>query len=293
MDVATIVRQFGGIATRAQLESRGVSGLDMTAAVRRGEIWRVRRAYYATMGALPDAILAVRIGGRLAGISAARSFGLWAGFDQRLHVALPANASRLRTNFAPSTADNITPDTSRRESVLHWVQPSKPSPESWRVSAADCLRQVADWADQETAIACLDTSRKAFGYDDAAIASVFRGTSASQRARAAASRPGCDSGTESIVRQRLQRLGVRVEQQVEIAGVGWVDMIVSGTNIIVEVDGKSYHSDPKAFENDRRRDAELVALGFTVIRLSFAKVFGDWSWCERMVLGAITQFRKS
>jgi very-short-patch-repair endonuclease len=291
MDVAAAIRQFGGIATRAQLESQGLSGFEMTAAVRRGEIRRVRRAHYSTSAALPDAVQAVRIGGRLAGVSAARTFGLWAGFDERLHVALPANASRLRTNFAPSAADNVTPDISARASVLHWVQPSPPGPDCWRVSIVDCLRQVADWADVETAVACLDTARTVLGWNDARMAKAFEVASATQRARAAASRGGSDAGTESVVRQRLLRCGVAVLQQVQIVGVGRVDMVVAGMKIVIEIDGKAHHSSVEAFENDRRRDDELAARGYIVIRLSFAKVFGDWPWCQKMIMEAITQFR--
>jgi very-short-patch-repair endonuclease len=68
-------------------------------------------------------------------------------------------------------------------------------------------------------------------------------------------------------------------------------MVVRGTRIVIEVDGKTFHSREDAFENDRRRDARLAALGFIVIRLSFAQVFGDWPVCEHLILEAITQFR--
>jgi len=290
MDAASAVRRFGGIATRSQLATVGLSGFDLTAAVRRGEIWRVRRAHYATSGALPDAVHAVRIGGRLAGTSAARSFGIWAGFDQRLHVALAVNAGRLRTNLPPSVAEEVTPDSSSRESVLHWVR-TAPGQDCWRVPVTDCVRQVVDWADAETAVACLDTARNKFGWNDAHIASMFRAASAEQRVRSLASRPGSDAGTESVVRQRLARIGISVRQQVAIAGVGRVDMIVKGTKVVVEVDGKSYHRAKESFENDRRRDADLAARGYVVVRLSFAQVFGNWPWSERVVAETVTQFR--
>jgi very-short-patch-repair endonuclease len=185
----------------------------------------------------------------------------------------------------------VTPDIFSRETVLHWVQPSEPGPDCWRVSIEDSVRQVVDWADAETAIACLDTARSILNWNDSRVDRVFRGTSAVQRARAGLSRPGSDAGTESVVRQRLTTRGVSVHQQVEIAGVGRVDMVIDGTKIVIEIDGKGHHSTVEAFENDRRRDAELSARGYIVVRLSFAKVFGDWPWCERMIFAAITQFR--
>jgi len=68
-------------------------------------------------------------------------------------------------------------------------------------------------------------------------------------------------------------------------------MLIPGTRVVLEVDGRAHHSSPEAFENDRRRDAQLSALGYVVVRLSFARVFGDWAWCEQMILSAIAQFR--
>lgn len=72
-------------------------------------------------------------------------------------------------------------------------------------------------------------------------------------------------------------------------GVGRVDMVVRGTRIVIEVDGRTYHEDPAAFEEDRRRDAELVARGYVVIRLSYLRVATDWPWCQRIVLAAIAR----
>ena len=229
----------------------------------------------------------MRVGGRLGGISGAGSYGLWSGFDQRIHVVLPANSSRLRTQLAPSESDFLTPDSTFREVVLHWIAARSKSGQCWRVSAPEAVVQAVNWSDAETAIACLDTARSALGLSDTEIQELFRGESAASQARARASRPGSDSGIESIVRQRLLRIGVRVEQQVEFAGVGRVDMIVPGARLVIEVDGAAFHSSPETVENDRRRGAVLAALDHRLIRLSYARVFGDWQWCESQVRSAV------
>jgi very-short-patch-repair endonuclease len=39
--------------------------------------------------------------------------------------------------------------------------------------------------------------------------------------------------------------------------------------LIVEVDGFHFHSTRRAFEHDRRKEANLRAAGFTVLRVSF------------------------
>jgi very-short-patch-repair endonuclease len=299
MDAAAAVRMFGNIATRRQLVAKGVSGGDLTTAVCLGEIRRVRRAYYATPAASADAVHAVRVGGRLAGLSAARSYGLWAGFDTRLHVSLPANASRLRTNVAPSfLADQamesplpLTPDTTTRHIILHWLAARSNSTECWRCSIAETLAQVATWCDRETVVACLDTSRTVLGLTDTDIAQALTVTPAQVRMLATRSRPGSDSGCESIVRQRLVLIGIEVVQQITFDGVGRVDMQIKGTNILIEVDGRAYHSDRISFENDRRRRNELVQRGYVVLQFSYKQVFEEWVWCESMIVGALSLFR--
>jgi very-short-patch-repair endonuclease len=224
----------------------------------------------------------------LCGTSAAKSFGLWSGFDRRIHVALPHNASRLRTQLPPSNSAFRTPDSSRREVVLHWLSQRSESSECWRASAVESLRQVANWSDTETAIACIDTARTVLGMTTEAIAELFRHESSAAQARAWASMAGSGSGVESVVRQRLLRLGIQVEQQVEFPGVGYVDMLVPAGRLVIEVDGAAFHSSPEQIENDRRRGAILATLDHRQIRLSYHKVFGDWRWCEAIVRAALS-----
>lgn len=57
--------------------------------------------------------------------------------------------------------------------------------------------------------------------------------------------------------------------------------------ILLEVDGRRYHDTDDQYERDRWRDGEAARRGFTVVRLSFRKEFGDWEWCERTILDAL------
>ncbi len=67
-----------------------------------------------------------------------------------------------------------------------------------------------------------------------------------------------ESGTESLVKLMLMRVGVQFAQQVRIDRVGRVDFLV-GEHLVIEVDSKAHHSDPL---RDRARDARLSVLGF-------------------------------
>jgi very-short-patch-repair endonuclease len=143
------------------------------------------------------------------------------------------------------------------------------------------------WCDKETAIACLDTALGVAGLSRADVTAIFAGAAASDRLTGSLCRYGSDAGTESLVRQRLGSLRIPFRQQVRIPGVGRVDFGLVGTKIVVEVDSWRHHGDRDGFERDRRRDAELVARGYTVIRLTYLRVMTDWAWCERMILAAL------
>ena len=56
--------------------------------------------------------------------------------------------------------------------------------------------------------------------------------------------------------------------------VGEVDLLV-GDRVVVEIDGFAHHSDRVAFQEDRRRDRELVAQGYVVLRFTAAEVLRD------------------
>lgn len=289
-DPVPSIDSLGHVATRQQLLAAGCSGFDLTIAVRRVAIWRVRQARYATSGASSDAIAATRVGGMLAGPSAARSYGLWSGFDRRLHVSVGDNSSRLRTNFAPILHPaRLTPDFSDREVVVHWlIDGAVPElgPECWRVPLGTCLRQMVAWSDRETALACLDTARTQFSLSSIALVDLFRDAPIADRLLVRASRPGSDSGVESIVRQRLALAGIAVEQQVQFPGMR-VDMRVKGSHLLIEVDSEEFHGSAEAQERDLRRDAVLAVLGFSTVRLPYSRVFEDWPWCLQQVRTAL------
>ena len=280
--VLAVVDALGGIARRDQILDAGLSGSDITGAVRRGEIRRVRRAHYASPRAHPDAVAATRVGGRLAGLSAARSYGLWAGFDDRCHVVVPTNASRLRVI---TERGSTTPDVGEREVVVHW-QDAGHHRECWRVGLLEALRQVASWADRETAMATLDTALDLGVVSSAQLSLAFADEPAASRQRAADARPGSGSGYESIVIRRLRAAGLRVRQQVVVPGVGRIDAKVEDY-LFLEIDGSGFHDSPSARDADAIRDAALVALGRPVIRLRTRRIREDWPGCLADILAAL------
>jgi very-short-patch-repair endonuclease len=54
---------------------------------------------------------------------------------------------------------------------------------------------------------------------------------------------------------------------------GWeVDLLWREQRLIVESDGYAFHSSRSAFERDRRKDAELTAQGYRVVRVTWRQL---------------------
>ena len=60
--------------------------------------------------------------------------------------------------------------------------------------------------------------------------------------------------------------------QFEVPGVARIDFAHPDSKIAIELDGARYHSSPDARERDRRRENQLVALGWRVLRFTWADV---------------------
>lgn len=54
-----------------------------------------------------------------------------------------------------------------------------------------------------------------------------------------------------------------------------VDAHWPGTNLIVELDSRAFHLNPKAFEEDRKRDAALLLAGYRVIRITYRQLMRE------------------
>lgn len=70
-----------------------------------------------------------------------------------------------------------------------------------------------------------------------------------------------------------------------------VDFLVTGTRVVLECDGWEYHDKQRSrFERDRRRDAELAAAGYVVVRFTYVMLMRDPRWVAAMIRQAVRQF---
>ncbi len=137
-------------------------------------------------------------------------------------------------------------------------------------------------------IASLDSALHRRLIDEDDLAEIFRMLPRRYRALRAFLDRSAEAGSESIVRILLRKMGCRVECQVQIAGVGRVDLLVDGW-LIVECDSEAHHASWAQQKEDRRRDQAAAALGYVTYRPIAEDIF----WHRDRVLAAVRGLRGS
>jgi very-short-patch-repair endonuclease len=97
--------------------------------------------------------------------------------------------------------------------------------------------------------------------------------------------------TRSEAERRLVELirAARLPEPLTNATIGRheVDLLWDASRLVVEVDGYAFHSTRSAFERDRRRDAELHAIGYRVLRVTWRQIADDREALVATLAGAI------
>lgn len=62
-----------------------------------------------------------------------------------------------------------------------------------------------------------------------------------------------------------------------------VDFHWPRARLVVELDSRTWHTDPTAFEADRRRDADLQAAGWRVVRITWRQLSDDPAWVVQRI----------
>ena len=273
---AEIVRALesrGGVARAASLIRAGASREDLRRAVRRRAVELVRRGVYCVPW-VPGAVrLAALHGGELACASALRAHGIWTlgGVDTHVWLGPRARAHEHTGCACIAHRDHGT--------SAFGIVPL----EQALVQVATCLGAEAFFAAFESAWNLNRLDSRARSEIRAALPARFRWL-------VDIARPDAESGLESILRLRLHRLGIFLESQVWIDGVGRVDFVLAGC-IILEVDGRLNHEGPSLRRRDLRRDAAAAAHGYGTLRFDYALVMHDWPIVEAAILARLCSVR--
>lgn len=248
----------GGVVSAAQLRAAGMP---------RPAGWLpVRRGWYAGPSANPQVVRAVSAGGILGCVSVLRHYGVWVP-DSGLHVRYSRRARQSRPRVRSCQPYRFDPP------IVGAIDPIDIAV----ASAAHCL-------DTEGLIVVLDSmlNKQMIEMADArdiVSASRFAHLNLAERLD-----PKSESGTETMIRLRLRALGIHLQTQVDIPGVGRVDLLV-GDRLIIEADSREHHL--SKYQPDRTRDRVAVGLGFLAMRLTHEDVVYRWDLILEDILSVV------
>ena len=286
VDIAALVHGFGGVAHKQQLVRHGARDWELTRAVRAGEVIRIRQGWYSTLADDDPGVRAIRVGGRLTGISAIVAAGGWALGKFPLHVAVPRNASRLRNPGDRARRLYLK----SRGVVVHWVPiDSTDRGSTTSVPLKEALARVVLDEELEVSVAALDWALRSGEIDATAFDTLMQMLPRYKRSIRLWVAPECDSLPESLTRTRLRLCGHQVTPQVPTGSRERIDMVVDDC-VAIETDGEEFHL--TRFDEDRRKDITITIDGYHVLRPSARMIFNEWPRFYRAVMAAL-EARKS
>lgn len=252
--IEVFLRFHHGAACFSTLTANGFSRGHIERAVMSGTVQRPSPGTYALADAPAELLFAAEQGVSLTCISAARVLGWWVLTDpERIHVAAD------RSIGLPGAVVHRGPRTAKRLIA--------PPPQI--VSAAfRCLPPLSALVVAECAV-----SRRLVGIR--ALEQQFSGPKDWRiRQLLAGMRPGTASPLEVCARFHLRAAGLSVETEVQIPGVGRVDVVVEG-RLLVEIDGYEFHSGREDYRRDRARWNAATAAGWKTLRITAEMVLHE------------------
>lgn len=270
-----LLNTWHGVGRREDLLRNRVPRAELDRLVATGAVKRVHRGVYATEAAHPHRIVAATLRSLLTCVSAAELWGLASlASDPLTHLVVPASRGFARAGSRPLERAWIHYD--RLHKVRHVSDGGQlrltVSPAVALVHASTCIESEALLVMADSAL-----NKGLLKPDEVASTPGMKSATRSWLLRNMDGR--AQSLLETLTRAHLRGLGLAVQPQVVIPGVGRVDLLVEN-RVVVEVDGREYHSNPQQFAEDRRRDRKLALRGFPVLRYTYDDVIK-----RRMLIG--------
>jgi len=268
MDIIAAILTLGGVARCTTLYAAGFSKHHVARAVAGAELVRVRRLWVAVPDADPFLVAAARDGVVLTCVTQAKRLGLWVLSDGRAHVAAKPHAGGLEV----------------RGARVHWAKPLLPRhPDALVDPVENVLALVATCLPRDHALTVWESALRRGVVQRPALERMPLGGRARQLLDLA--NPFADSGLESLVLPRLRWLNLPIVTQAWIAGHR-VDFLI-GDRLVLQIDG-GHHVGAQR-EADIAHDAELMLLGYHVIRVGYRDVVENWPRVQDLIQRAVAQ----
>jgi very-short-patch-repair endonuclease len=259
-----VARTQDGAVSAAQLAAAGFSRRAIQHRLATGVLTRVHRGVYllgAVRGPWFAEHAALLACGARAVLSHWTALALW-GLAERpaqVHVTRPA------TGHAPAgvRVHRGTIEDVRRRHGLPVTSPARALLDVASSMPAVDLARLVEEAQVQRLVTRAELADARHRHGTAALRAVLQ-------------RDDQPSLTRSEAERRLLALirAARLPAPVTNARVGRfeVDMLWRQERLVVEVDGFAFHGSRSAFERDRRRDAQLLALGYRVLRITWRQL---------------------
>lgn len=266
MDVFSLIEELarasGGVVSRHQLLRAGIPSRDVERYRAAGRLTVIRRGWYRLEQARGIVVAAVKAGAVVSCLTALpfHSTEIWLppGIPTT-HLRWPAH---VRTHGRTHEQCRAFRSLETPRTAVDRLEPAL-------LCAASCLSPdrlaaVLDSTLRMPVPLTREHLEKVFDGAPPRIARVLRHLD-----------PLAGSGTESMVRYRLQCKHIAVRSQVRIPGVGIVDLLV-GDKLIIECDSEGHHSGAQR-RADLRRDRVSERGDYRVLRIDYEDVVSDWA----------------
>ena len=285
---ARIATRQHGIVTRAQLQGAGFSDDVIDQRIRTGHLKRVHRGIYLVGVVAPPyarELAACLACGPRAVLSHRSAAALWQIMKGRVRpvveVTIPGGYRR-RTGLRVYRMGTLLPDEVTR---LRGIPITTVARTLYDLAGGLSRRPL------ERAVA----EAIALGLTTVSEVQVMAARQARRRgARRLAAVVGLGEPPRTRSEAEDRFLGLVLQGEIQAPAVNSrvagheIDFYWPRERLAVEVDGFAYHTSRRAFESDRRRDAELAARGVRVIRVTWRQINDEPGAVIRRLKGALT-----
>jgi hypothetical protein len=267
--VAELAERQWGVISRWQLEAAGVAKAEVVRWMHERRLHRIYPGVYAVghpalglEGKMAAALFYAGPGAALCGVTAGFWLGLLQAKPKRIHVCLHGRRVSLR--------EVRVHGDKRFERIFHKRLPVTPPAQTLLDIAA-----VVRFTELRRALAEAEYLKLVTLDEVEAVLGRGRSGSAALRVALDCHRPQL-AKTKSLMEEKFLLLCERHSLPLPDANVSiasWlVDAVWFEQHVAVELDSHAAHGTPTTLENDHRRDLDLRAAGYTVLRYTWQQV---------------------
>ena len=251
-----------GVIKTAELRELGISAYATKQLIAERKLRRHKRGWYCRPSNTISIFGKARVaGGLVTCISALKHLGFWTPKHKELHLRLP--------DYDKRDDRHCLPELKLPESDLDTYE-----------GILLCAQQCCEI---DELVAILDELKKN-NIDFYEVTSHKLTQGKLKRALALAG-GRADSTQESLLRARLQLMGIKFQTHVK-RGVFELDFLI-GDYLAIELDSFTYHSDQQSLIRDRKKDRYFESLGYTMLRFPYLDVIERWDKCKAQILAMV------